>query len=142
MPPADDLGGGASRALRHPEPEVADRPKLGGYATNNGLSVRSGETGGTGATAGAVPRIRQQAGMILVPRFAPPCAISPQQEGRAVDCIASTQADAGIAVHKTATASTSNANFLPQCIVGVPSSTLSIHLGFAGACVHHHTPEN
>ena len=119
MPPADDLGGGVSRALRHPAAAMSDRSKLVGYATNNGFSVCSGESGGTGATAGCVSRIWQQAGIILIPRIVPPCAISPQQEGCALDCIKSTQAGAGSAVHKTTAANMSNAIFLLQCIVGV-----------------------
>jgi hypothetical protein len=116
MPPAEDLGGGASRALRHPASGVADRSKLVGYATSSGFGECSGENGGTGVRAGSVPRIRQQAGFILMPRIVPSCAISPQQAGRALDCIVSTQADAGVAVHKTTAASMSNATFLPQCI--------------------------
>jgi hypothetical protein len=119
MAPGEDLGGGASRALCHPASVAAGRSKRIGYATNSGFSECSGENGGTGVTAGSVPRIRQQVGCILIPRIAPPCAISPQQTGRALDCIISTQADAGIAVHKTAAASMSNATFLPQCIVEV-----------------------
>jgi hypothetical protein len=67
--------------------------------------------------------MRQQAGMILIPCIAPPCAISSQHAGRALDCIASTQADAGIAVHETTAASINNATFLPQCIVIVSSSS-------------------
>jgi hypothetical protein len=119
MPPARGFGGGVSRALRHPEPGVADRSRLVGYGTNSGFSECPGENGRTGVTAGSVPRIRQQAGFILMPRFAPSCAISPQQEGWALDCIVSTQADAGIAVHKTTAASMCNATFLPQCMVVV-----------------------
>ena len=113
--PAEDFGGGVSRALRHAASVVADRSKLVGYATNSGLSECSGENGGTGATAGSAARIRQQAGIILVPPF----AISPQQAPRASDCIVSTQADTGIAVHKTTAASMSNATFLPQRILVV-----------------------
>jgi len=113
--PAEDFGGGVSRALRHAASVVADRSKLVGYATNSGLSECSGENGGTGATAGSAARIRQQAGIILVPPF----AISPQQAPRASDCIVSTQADTGIAVHKTTAASMSNATFLPQGILVV-----------------------
>jgi hypothetical protein len=116
MRPAEDLGGGASRALRHPAPVVADRSKLVGYATNSGFSECSGENGETGVTEGFIPWIRQQAEFIFMPRIPPSCAISPQQVGRALDCIVSTQADAGIAVHKTTAASMSNATFLPQCI--------------------------
>jgi len=113
--PAEDFGGGVSRALRHAASVVADRSKLVGYATNSGFSECSGENGGTGATAGSAARIRQQAGIILVPPF----AISPQQAPRASDCIVSTQADTGIAVHKTTAASMSNATFLPQGILVV-----------------------
>jgi hypothetical protein len=119
MPPADDLGGGASMTFRHPSPGVADGIRLIGFSTNSGFSECSGENGGTGVTAGAVPRIRQQAGIIFIPRMVPPCAISPQQAERALDCITSTQADAGSAVHKTTAASRSNATFLPQYIIGV-----------------------
>lgn len=117
--PAEDLGGGDSRALRHPASGVADRSKLVGYATSRGFSGCSGENGGTGVTAGSVPRIRQQAGCILMPCIVPSCVISPQQAGRALDCIVSTQADAGIAVHKTTAASMRNATFLHQCIIGL-----------------------
>jgi hypothetical protein len=67
-------------------------------------------------TAAAVAWIRQQAGVIFMPRMLPSCAISPQQEGRALDRIVSTQAAAGIAVHKTTAARMSNATFLPQCM--------------------------
>jgi len=70
-------------------------------------------------TAGSAARIRQQAGIILMPSIVPPFAISPQQAPRASDCIVSTQADTGIAVHKTTAASMSNATFLPQCILVV-----------------------
>ena len=49
----------------------------------------------------------------------PPRAISPQQFARALDCIVSTKADTGIAVHKTTVASMSNATFLLQCILVV-----------------------
>jgi len=119
MSPAENLGGGASITFRHPASRVADGITLVGYATNSSFSECSGENGGTGVTAGSVPRIRQQAGTIFIPCIVPPCAISPQQEGRAVDCIVSTHADAGIAVHKTTAASTSDATFLPQCIVGL-----------------------
>jgi len=128
MPPADDLGGGASIATRHPAPSVAASITWVGYGTNNGFSECSGENGPTGVTAGSVPRIRQQAGMILIPRIALPCAISPQQEGRALDCIVSTHADAGIAVHETTAASMSNATFLPQCIVGVSQFQLQVSI--------------
>ena len=117
--PAEDFGGGVSRALRHAASVVADRSKLVGYATNSGLSECSGENGGTGATAGSAARIRQQAGIILMPSIVPPFAISPQQAPRASDCIVSTQADTGIAVHKTTAASMSNATFLPQRILVV-----------------------
>ena len=113
--PAEDFGGGVSRALRHAASVVADRSKPVGYATKSGFSECSGENGGTGATAGSAARIRQQAGIILVPPF----AISPQQAPRASDCIVSTQADTGIAVHKTTAASMSNATFLPQGILVV-----------------------
>ena len=70
-------------------------------------------------TAGIVPRIWQQEGCMLMPRVIPvcdmpACAISPQQAGGELVCIVSTQAETGIAVHKTATASISNAIFLPQ----------------------------
>jgi len=119
--PAEDFGGGVSRALRHAASVVADRSKLVGYATNSGFSECSGENGGTGATAGSAARIRQQAGIILMPSpsIVPPFAISPQQAPRASDCIVSTQADTGIAVHKTTAASMSNATFLPQRILVV-----------------------
>ena len=119
MPPAEGFGGGASRTLRHPAAEVADRSRLVGYATNSGFSECSGENGGTGVTAGSVSRIRQQAGVILMLSIVPPRAISPQQFARALDCIVSTQADTGIAVHKTTVASMSNATFLLQCILVV-----------------------
>jgi hypothetical protein len=128
MPPADDFGGGASIAIRHAAPSHEDTVTRVGYAGNSGFSERAGEYGRTGVTAGSVPRIRQQAGMILVPRIALPCAISPQQEGRALDCIVSTHADAGIAVHKTTAASMSNATFLPQCIVGVSQFQLQVSM--------------
>jgi hypothetical protein len=143
MPPAEDLGGGASITLRHPALGAAGGIRLFGFATNSGFSECSGENGGTGVTAGSVPRMRQQAGIILIPCIVKPCAISPQQEGRALACIVSTQADAGSAVHKSTAASMSNATFLPQCIIGMSQvPTLSIHLGVAGVCVHDHTPEN
>jgi len=119
MPPAEGFGGGASRTWRHPAAEVADRSRLVGYATNSGFSECSGENGGTGVTAGSVSRIRQQAGVILMLSIVPPRAISPQQFARALDCIVSTQADTGIAVHKTTVASMSNATFLLQCILVV-----------------------
>ena len=128
MLPADDFGGGASIVIRHPAPAVADSLTRVGYAGNSGFSECSGENGRTGVTAGAVPRIRQQAGMILIPRIALPCAISPQQEDRALDCIVSTHADAGIAVHRTTAASVSNATFLPQCIVEVSQFQLQVSM--------------
>lgn len=117
--PADDLGGGASTTFRHPAFAVTDLSRLVGYVTQSGLSERSGENAGTGATAGLVPWIRQQEGFILMPGIAPSFAISPQQEGRASACIRSTQAEAGIAVHETTTASISNASFLPQGMIVV-----------------------
>jgi hypothetical protein len=46
-------------------------------------------------TAASVPGIRQKARIILIPRIVRACAISPQQECRALDRIVSTQADAG-----------------------------------------------
>jgi hypothetical protein len=116
MPPAEDLGGGASITFRHPASGVANRSRLVGHATKSGCNECSGENGRTGVTAGSVPRMRQHAGFILMPRIVPFCAISPQQAARALDCIVSTQADAGIAVHKTTAASMSNASFLPQCM--------------------------
>lgn len=117
--PAEDFGGGASTTFRHPALVITDLSKLVGYVPRSGLSECSGENAGTGATAGLVPWIRQQEGFILMPLIAPSFAISPQQEGRALDCIRSTQADAGIAVHETTTASISNASFLPQCMIVV-----------------------
>ncbi len=117
--PAEDFGGGASRTLRLPASVVAGRSKLVGDVTSSGLSECSGENGGTGVTAGFVPWMRQQAGIIFAPCVMSLCAISTQQAARALDCIVSTQADTGIAVHKTTAASRSNATFLPQCIVEV-----------------------
>ena len=117
--PEDDFGGGAFRVMRHPAPAVGDRSTLTGFTTKSGFRECSEENGETGVTAGSVPWIRQQAGFILMPRIALSCAMSPQQEGCVLDCIVSTQADTGIAVHKTTAARISNVTFLPQCIVSV-----------------------
>jgi hypothetical protein len=56
---------------------------------------------------------------MLMLRIVPACAISPQQVGRAVDCIVSRHAEAGIAVQKTTAANIRSATFLPQFMVVV-----------------------
>jgi len=120
MRPAGDLGGGASRALRQPATGVADRSRLDGQATSSGLSECSGENGGTGVTAASMLPVWQQDALLSVPRMPHFWAMLRwQHAGGAPGCIASRQADAGRAVHKTTVASISNANFLPQRIVVV-----------------------
>ncbi len=70
-----------------------------------------------------------------MPRMALPCAISSQQAARALDCIVSTHADAGIAVHKTTAANTSNAAFFPQCMQTVSRFQLKVSTSRLPVCV-------
>jgi hypothetical protein len=72
----------------------------------------SGEKGGAGVTAGVVPRIWQQEGSTLRLRGAPSLGIPSQQVGLALDGISSMHAEAGMALHRTTAANTSNAAFL------------------------------
>jgi hypothetical protein len=70
-------------------------------------------------TAASLPRIWQHEASMPIPRIVQSRAILRQHAGRALGCIASRQADAGSAVHKTTAASISNAPFLPQFMLVV-----------------------
>jgi hypothetical protein len=112
--PGEDLGGGASRAVRQPAAGAADSARSARLGTKASFFECSGEYTETGAMAAFFGWIRQQEASMPMPGIGQTAATPRQQAGRPPGCVVSRQADAGMAVQRTAKTSIKSALFLPQ----------------------------